>query len=640
MNEIVKVVLSLSFSGSLLIILLFLCKRFWQDKVSRQWQYYIWLLVIARLLLPVAPETNLMSQILQTLNNTTVQDDMVQPLKSSPSGFEGDKLIKTSQGESVTQPGFSFVPQPMQQILLNQFWLIWLSVALLLFLRKILIYHNFVRSVRAGQTPVADVIRLDQLALISTEMQVKKAVELCVNPLVSSPMLMGFFRPAIVLPDCNLPEEEFRCTVLHELTHYKRRDMFYKWLVQFTVCLHWFNPLVYLMSREINKACEFSCDEAIIAQFDASHIEVYGKTLLHAMAVAGSKQEPAASVTLSANKKLLKERLCAIVNYRKKSKLIVVSTMLLSFIICCGATYMGAYTSNNESKDGINKVVRFMPQSTIAVNSNDLINMNQKVTDHHLSRTESLVQNFAPYESYGVIYDAEQDAVYYHGERVKLFVAFQAEKEGFVKNSFDLCYQDGNTDSKLYLQAVRDYEGNVTGIKALENDIASDLVDTVAGAYPADKQALEDEIAENLAEIAAANAMEQTFSDSSYDQQEIHYLTMDGTQIIERAGMTARDIPKIQADYKTKSWMKTCDQKQGAYLRTVATQNGYITYVYYNGGGRYPWNMNIDGSRVNINLYGDSPMVTADGYYLMYFTSPKAYTDIHLYLNDVELSII
>ena len=62
--------------------------------------------------------------------------------------------------------------------------------------------------------------------------------------------------------------------------------MFYKWLVQVTVCLHWFNPLVHLMGQEITKAGEFSCDEAVLAKMGGDARD-YGKTLLDAMAAVG-----------------------------------------------------------------------------------------------------------------------------------------------------------------------------------------------------------------------------------------------------------------------------------------------------------------------------------------------------------------
>lgn len=107
------------------------------------------------------------------------------------------------------------------------------------------------------------------------------------NPLISSPLLIGFFHPCIVLPSVAISEKDFQCTVLHELTHYKRWDMLYKWLVQVTVCLHWFNPLVYLMSGEITKACEFSCDEAVLSKMGCDKAQDYGETLLNAMATVG-----------------------------------------------------------------------------------------------------------------------------------------------------------------------------------------------------------------------------------------------------------------------------------------------------------------------------------------------------------------
>lgn len=126
-------------------------------------------------------------------------------------------------------------------------------IAFNLLIRKIAVYQSFVSYVKAGRILVSDIKLLDRLTVLAGPAGIKKPVELCVNPLISSPLLIGFFRPCIVLPGADISENDFRYTVLHELTHFRRRDMFYKWLVQITVCLHWFNPLVSIMSREIIK---------------------------------------------------------------------------------------------------------------------------------------------------------------------------------------------------------------------------------------------------------------------------------------------------------------------------------------------------------------------------------------------------
>lgn len=133
---------------------------------------------------------------------------------------------------------------------------------LVLFVRKVTIYQSFIRYVKAGSSEVSDVAVLDRLASAAEQAGVKKPVELYCNPLVSTPLLIGFVRPCIILPTINLPDSDFQYTALHELTHYKRGDMFYKWFVQLVVCLHWFNPLVYLMEQDISRLCELSCDEA------------------------------------------------------------------------------------------------------------------------------------------------------------------------------------------------------------------------------------------------------------------------------------------------------------------------------------------------------------------------------------------
>ena len=121
--------------------------------------------------------------------------------------------------------------------------------------------------------------------------------------------------------------------------------MFYKWLAQLTICLHWFNPLVYGMGREITRACEFSCDEAIIGKLDCKSAQEYGKTLLDSMRKAGSYKESLASVTLNENKEMLKERLGAIMSFKKKSKLITAFSTVLTAALLCTAAYTGAYAA-------------------------------------------------------------------------------------------------------------------------------------------------------------------------------------------------------------------------------------------------------------------------------------------------------
>ena len=350
MNMVLKVFLSMSFSGALLILALVCGERFLKHKISRQWQYYIWLIVILRLLLPFGPETNLMGKTYQAVDEAITQNTSLSEAQepvNAPGNVLPPAVGSEPDNENTNSPVEELVTaHPLKDItslLINHIWLIWLMVALGMLIRKVTIYQGFIRYINAGLSPVSDMGILDRLSVVAERVGIKKPIELCVNPLISSPLLIGFFHPCIVLPSVDISEKDFQYIVLHELTHYKRRDMFYKWLVQVTVCLHWFNPFVHLMSREITKACEFSCDEAVLIKMGYGNAQEYGNTLLDAMAAVGRYKENLGAVTLSENKQLLKERLGAIMKFKEQSRTVKMLTFALTLCVLLGAAFVGVF---------------------------------------------------------------------------------------------------------------------------------------------------------------------------------------------------------------------------------------------------------------------------------------------------------
>lgn len=346
MNELFKTVLSLSLAGSAPILLLLLIKPLLRGRVGKRWQYYIWLVVILRLLLPFGAKGSPMDTLFQQSGRLPVVQTAPSPSQTPAPQPQGPAVSGT--GGAQTAAPFPAVLRragtalrPVTQYL----WLVWLMVALLLLLRKITIYQSFARYLKAGNTAVADPALLDRLALLGEQAGVTRPMELCVNGLISSPLLIGFFRPRIVLPTAALSEADFAYTVLHELTHYRRRDMFYKWLVQLTLCLHWFNPLVHVMAREIGRACELACDESVVRTLDGDKRRAYGDTLLHAVGAGGGYRDSLSSVTLGESGALLKERLEAIMSYRKPSKAAGALALALTLALGVGATAIGAYAA-------------------------------------------------------------------------------------------------------------------------------------------------------------------------------------------------------------------------------------------------------------------------------------------------------
>ena len=244
MNTVFKLFLSMSFSGAALILALLAGKRFWRDKISRQWQYYIWLVVILRLLLPFAPERNLMATacqaVEQALSGTTLSV-LPQPMTDTedadvpvsvwtPGSVTVDNALQEDENADNPAPDFKDAAHLSSgnENVGDYIWLVWLAVVSGLLIRKITMYQSFVRYVKDGCSPVNDIAMLERFSDAATQTGIKKPVELCVNPLVSSPMLIGFFHPCIVLPGTEISEKDFHYIALHELTHHKRRDILYK----------------------------------------------------------------------------------------------------------------------------------------------------------------------------------------------------------------------------------------------------------------------------------------------------------------------------------------------------------------------------------------------------------------------------
>ena len=166
---------------------------------------------------------------------------------------------------------------------------------------------------------------------------------------VATPMLIGILHPVIVLPQLayvrNGMEKELTNILRHELTHYRRNDVLYKWLAIAVTSLHWFNPLMLLIRKEISRACELSCDEAVISGMSAAEKQSYGNTLL---ALSANRKLSAGvfATTLCEDKKELKERLISIMKYKKRSTWAVALTLVLALLLAgCGTTLGVANTT-------------------------------------------------------------------------------------------------------------------------------------------------------------------------------------------------------------------------------------------------------------------------------------------------------
>ncbi len=370
MNEFIKILLSLSVSGALLLLLLLGLKPFYKDRFSKRWQYYIWIIVALRFLLPFTPDTAIVGSLFEKFDTAATTNEIPAspnvPVSANPDNSEAEPI---QPDRNITVSVVTHEPFNKYVCLL----FVWSALALILFVRKVTVYQGFIRYIKAGNKEVSDIKILNLLSDCEEKLNIRTRVELSCNPLIASPMLVGFFRPGIVLPARKLEEKELSYIFVHELIHYRQRDMFYKWLIQIVVCVHWFNPFVYLLEKEVNNSCELSCDEKVISVLDDTARREYGDTLISFLKSNNPYKSSSASVTLTEGVEQLKERLGAIMKFKKKSKAMIAITAIFTVAVCVCFFVTGAYAAPVNDSESLyiseNQVAAPNPDLTIHIDN-------------------------------------------------------------------------------------------------------------------------------------------------------------------------------------------------------------------------------------------------------------------------------
>ena len=163
---------------------------------------------------------------------------------------------------------------------------------------------------------------------------------------VNSPASIGILRPRIIFPQVmDLDNEQLVSYILvHEYVHIRRFDTLWKLLALCAVCVHWFNPLVWVMLVLLSRDLELSCDEMVLRHFGWTERASYAHSLID-MAERG---RPFSFMHSYFSKNAAEERIIAIMKYKKTSLLAVVLALVLTLGMAAGFT-TGAVAKDNDS---------------------------------------------------------------------------------------------------------------------------------------------------------------------------------------------------------------------------------------------------------------------------------------------------
>jgi len=208
-------------------------------------------------------------------------------------------------------------------------------------------YHRFLKTLKLTRTSVPKTSEVAMLLpVIKETLGLKREVQLAYSVMIRSPFLIGLRKPTIYLPMKNSANVDMGMVFHHELIHLKRKDLWIKALILVARALHWFNPLVHMLSKDIHMWSELSCDEEVVKGMSLVDRKRYGETILNL--VAGSRNLPIQFCSsLSGDGKQLKRRLTFMLNVKnvkKKTFVVAISTL---FVVAAISTVTTAWASSN-----------------------------------------------------------------------------------------------------------------------------------------------------------------------------------------------------------------------------------------------------------------------------------------------------
>ena len=330
-------------SSSILILVILAVRALGKNRLSCRARYCLWLLVLVRLLVPVQLFTTSWGVRTPPLPEHMTEKQFFIPQGVEPAGLpagitpafdsdlSGAALPNTAPETAETRPTPEAAYQWSAADVLRAVYLVGAGLLALVLLVSNL---RFARRLRRARIPY------DALC---------GGMRVYVAEGLASPCLVGVLRPSVYLtPEATRDERTLRHVLAHETTHRIHGDCVWSLLRLAALCLHWYNPLVWLAVVVSKRDGELACDEHTLARLGEDERTAYGETLLSLVRTRPSTRELlSASTAMTAGKQSMRERIETIARHPRTK----VVALLLALAVLLTATAVAFSRSAAKAED-------------------------------------------------------------------------------------------------------------------------------------------------------------------------------------------------------------------------------------------------------------------------------------------------
>lgn len=341
---------------SAVALLLFLLRKTLKKRYPARAMCLVWAVLALRLLVPVqitlpdppvqvAPRTTY-------LTRTDFAPDQLEQAGLPVLELDGEittrRWVTSEQAQALTP---NDMPSLISFDLGRLLAIVWIAGLLIFAGWQLCHYLTFHYVLKKSSHPAERDTLLAVFAGQKQSLGITRDIQLRVTPTADCPMLAGFLRPALYLPDEALDAQDAAFIFRHELTHYKRGDLWLKLALVAARAVHWFNPLVHLLARFAQEDIELACDDAVVRGMDVAARRAYGETILRSVEAQVKKRALVSCFT--GDKEGLMRRFEGLFdkNVKKRGMALVVAAAVLVGTLGCAF-------SVGESKDKLTEETR------------------------------------------------------------------------------------------------------------------------------------------------------------------------------------------------------------------------------------------------------------------------------------------
>lgn len=315
LQDIFSWVLKSSINSSFMILGILLYKRVKKNFNNADVNYYLWFIPIVKLCIPFLPSR---SFSLFDIHGQGISSKLSIDIQHIEHGIQ--KIGDTNHIANIDYP-ISTVSNTHPIVSIVIFGaLIWVTIGL--FFIGLMIVKIYRTQYIINKSRVIKDIKTKSIVNECRQfMNIKKDIAIYVTNDIKSPAICGIVKPKILLPHNifhSIDDNKLRYVFLHELAHYKRKDIIMYYIIEMIKAIHWFNPIVRIGLNHMKDECEIHSDKMVLSYLESKDRIEYGHMIIDMLVRIKNKPTNQVLVMQIIDKKSnIKRRINMIINYKK-----------------------------------------------------------------------------------------------------------------------------------------------------------------------------------------------------------------------------------------------------------------------------------------------------------------------------------